>query len=97
MDAVIVIGPPRSGKTLNREAIAKAYGCEKIYDAGEYELKTATGRVLVLAQEHPGDPAVETRARSAERLAKVPRMPGRVVTIDEAKKACGAAWLEPKI
>lgn len=96
-DCVIVIGPPRSGKTLNQEAIARAFRCGKIYNDGEYELKNASGRVLVLAQELPPDPTVETRARSKKGLAKVPRMPGQVVTIEQAKAACGDEWVEPRL
>jgi hypothetical protein len=100
-DVIIVIGPPRSGKTLNRDAIARAYRCTKVYDAVEYELKIAlkssTERILVLAQEIPPDPTVETRARSQKALAKVPRLPGRVVSIEQAKQMCGDEWIEPKL
>lgn len=35
MPSVIVYGPPASGKTVNAEALAEMYGCQKINDEGK--------------------------------------------------------------
>jgi hypothetical protein len=81
---IIVIGPQRSGKTINQDAIRQAYKCQAAYDAGDPRIKSATGRIVVLAVDHPQDPY--------DRRYK---MDGTVVTIEEAKVMCGERWVEP--
>jgi MoxR-like ATPase len=83
-DTIICVGPPMSGKTLNAKAIAEAYGCQAVYEAGsdDYAMQRATGRILVLAHSRP----IDRQGRP---------MPGQVVTVGEARQRCGSAWIEP--
>jgi hypothetical protein len=78
-EIIIVYGPPKSGKTLNREAIAKHFSCDAIFDGGDAEgIMNHEGRCLVLASE----PSVEgLKIHGAE-----------IVSIFSVKKALGEEW-----
>lgn len=83
-DTIICVGPPMSGKTLNAKAIAEAFGCRAVYEAGsdDYAMWRSTGRILVLSHSRPIDRQGHP-------------MPGQVVTVGEAKRRCGPKWIEP--
>lgn len=88
MENIIVIGPQASGKTLNAEAIAKAYGCSTIIDLGKESLPRKTyGFVtdaLILARRK-GDIMDKWRVHFS----------GRLVTIKQAATKCGDTWINP--
>lgn len=83
---IILISQQRSGKTLNKNAIAKSFKCDSVFDAGfnDGELTKAEGRVLVLANSRPRDPRDRRRW-----------LVGEIITIEQAKAACGDEWVEP--
>ena len=78
-EIVIVYGPPKSGKTLNRDAIAKHYSCDAIFDGDDaYRIRNHEGRCLVLANE----PSVEgMKIYGAE-----------IVPVESVKEALGEEW-----
>lgn len=78
-EIVIVYGPPKSGKTLNRDAIAKHYSCDAIFDGDDaYQIMNHEGRCLVLANE----PSVKgLQVRWPE-----------IVPIESVKEALGEEW-----
>jgi hypothetical protein len=53
---VIVYGPPKSGKTLNKELLREFYECEQIFDAEATvgaEIQEIEGRTLILSTNTP--------------------------------------------
>lgn len=93
---VILIGEPRTGKTLNCEAIKKAYGCRHSLDGvsslslrsqyGGYPVfELAKSGLLIINTIHPKDPRDMRR-----------KLPGQVISVADAKKKVGTEWIEPK-
>lgn len=83
--ATIVIGPPRSGKTLNAKAIAFAYGCDAIVDRVE-------GKALVRMFQEEGGTHILILTNEPLPIR------GRNVTIEAARRKCrkcGVDWIEP--
>jgi len=79
----IIIGPPRCGKTLNSEEIAKAYGCSKVLDGCQIR-RIDRGEILVLSNDHPRDPF--------DRRKKVS---GRLLDLEVVKRKLGNKWVQP--
>jgi len=86
---VILLGPQRSGKTLNREAIAEKFNCAEIFDGlsiRSWRPKDPGASTLLIFTEHPNDP--EDRRK---------KLPGLVVSVKEARELLGDQWVEPRI
>jgi len=80
MTTVVLYGPPRSGKTVNAEHIAKHYGCENIFDEGKEPSHRLPAllkpRTLYITNQTP-------EFKSHERLDLV------VIEIQDALRECG--------
>lgn len=86
-DYLVIYGPPGSGKTLNREALRAHYKCATVVDDWPQRrmLREVSGCVLILSgADHVCDPRDRRR-----------RLKCRYISIGDAAKALGAAWVAP--
>lgn len=86
---VILYGPPRSGKTINKEALRVHYKCDYVFDAvaDDASILSAGGRVMVLSHdENPRGPAGH-RKLYKKHTSKV--------SIEAAALALGSAFIVP--
>ena len=86
---IIILGPPASGKTLNREALRKHYKCDHVFDGGfdRAKIVAAAGRIMVLTC----DPNLKGPSGHRKMFKNAVWIPVRAAEI-----ALGSRWIAPE-
>ena len=100
IEFVIVFGGPATGKTLNKDALMRRYNCGECLDyegrgawaMGSFRddlMRAQSTRVMILSQTD------DVKDPFARKSSGRPRLTGLYVSIEQARQALDAEWVEP--